>query len=169
MPLSWSASSKRNSMQLIVPNDIRLSLQQALKEAGRREIGGILMAEDRGGNTFRLREITIQKHGGSFAAFVRLVQDCLAPLQRFFRTTQHDYRKFNYLGEWHSHHSFALMPSMEDHSAMFGIVEDDQVGANFVVLLLVKLDASDSVVGAAFVYVRQNHPSFGEIIWEAAP
>jgi hypothetical protein len=61
--------------------------------AGRPEIGGLLMAEDLGGNTFRLREITIQKHGGSFATFVRSVQDCVGPLQRFFRTTQHNYRK----------------------------------------------------------------------------
>lgn len=60
------------------------------------------------------------------------------------------------------------MPSMEDHGAMFGIVEDDRVGANFVVLLLVKLDATQNMTAATFVYVPQNPPSFGEITWDGA-
>lgn len=154
-------------MRLIIPNSIRLSLQEALTDAGQREIGGILMAESLGQDTFRLREITIQKHGGSFAAFVRLLHECLVPLQRFFRVTKHDYKRFNYIGEWHSHHSFALRPSMEDHRAMLGIVEDDLVGANFAVLLLVKLDPDKEVTGAVFVYIRRQKPYFGEIIWEA--
>jgi hypothetical protein len=124
------------------------------------------MGESLGADTFRIREITVQKHGGSFATFVRFVKDCLAPLQNFFRTTENEFQRFNYMGEWHSHHSFELVPSMEDHKSMFEIIEDDRVGANFVVLFLVKLDAVCEVDGAVFVYVRNKVPYYGEVVWE---
>jgi [CysO sulfur-carrier protein]-S-L-cysteine hydrolase len=153
-------------MRLIIQNDVRALMHEALVDAGRREIGGILMGEDLGNSTFRVKEITVQKHGGSFSAFVRALKDFLTPLQRYFRNTGHDYRRFNYLGEWHSHHSFALIPSMEDHHSMFEIVEDDSVGANFVVLLLVKLADNDEVDAAVFVYVRGETLAIGEVLWE---
>jgi len=153
-------------MQLVVPSEIRTQLREALKQAGRREIGGILMGEDLGSDTFRLKEVSVQKRGGTFASFVRLLQDCLGPLQRFFHTNRNEYRRFNYMGEWHSHHSFQLIPSMEDHQSMFEIIEDERVGANFVVLFLAKLDASGEVDGAAFVYMRNQVPFFGDVTWE---
>lgn len=126
------------------------------------------MGEDLGRDAFRVKEISVQRHGGTFASFVRFVNDCLAPLQKFFRANRNEFRKFNYMGEWHSHHSFELIPSMEDHRSMFEIIEDDRVGANFVVLFLVKLDSSAEVDGAVFVYVRNEIPFFGKVTWEEA-
>jgi len=93
-------------------------------------------------DTFRVVDITIQRKGGTFAAFVRVVEAFLAPLRAFFVATKHDYSRFNYLGEWHSHHSFALVPSGPDVEAMREIVENPQVGARFALLLLVRLDES---------------------------
>lgn len=58
---------------------------------------------------------------------------------------------------------------MEDHRSMFEIIEDARVGANFVVLFLVKLDSKEEVDGAVFVYVRGKHPYYGEVVWEPAP
>lgn len=62
----------------------------------------------------------------------------------------------------------ALKPTLTDHRAMFGILRDDQVGANFVVLLLVKLDSTDVLIGEAFLYVHHAPPSRGDIVWDAA-
>jgi len=155
-------------MLLVIPHNVRVQLREALVHAGRKEIGGILMGQDLGADRFRVSEVSVQMHGGTFASFVRLVQDCLAPLQRFFQTTKNNFKRFNYMGEWHSHHSFALVPSLKDHKSMFGIIEDDRVGANFVVLFLVKLNHEDGVDGAVVVYVRNRTPYFGEVIWEDA-
>lgn len=155
-------------MRLVVPSEVRAQLREALMQVGRTEIGGILMGESLGSGTFRIKEITVQKHGGTFATFVRILKDCLTPLQNFFRSTKNEFRKFNYMGEWHSHHSFELMPSMEDHRSMFEIIEDERVGANFVVLFLVKLDSAEEVDGAVFVYVRGKRPYYGEVVWECA-
>ncbi|MFA5262334.1 MAG: hypothetical protein WC378_00810 [Opitutaceae bacterium] len=55
---------------------------------------------------------------------------------------------------------------MDDHRSMFAIVEDDKVGANFVVLFPVKLDDAGEVDGSVFDYVRNDAPFAGRVVWE---
>jgi hypothetical protein len=153
-------------MQLLVPPEIDARLVEALSAAGRREIGGILMGEHVGPDVFRVKELTIQRKGGTFAAFVRIVSEILAPLRAFFESTKHDYTKFNYLGEWHSHHSFALRPSGRDHTTMYEMVIDPQLGARFVVLLLVRLDNENRLEASVTVYQPNLNPFVGQVVQE---
>jgi len=141
-------------------------LVEAIQQAGKREIGGILMGEHIGPDTFRVREITIQRKGGTFAAFIRMVEEIFTPLLAFFDTTKHNYTKFNYLGEWHSHHSFALIPSRRDHATMYNLVMDSQLGAHFILLLLVKQDNHGQLEGSITVYQPNKPPFTGNIILE---
>lgn len=154
-------------MQLLIPPDITALLVNALSSAGQREIGGILMGEHVGPNTFRVKELTIQRKGGTFAAFVRIVSDILAPLRAFFESTRHEYTKFNYLGEWHSHHSFALRPSGRDHATMYDMVMDPELGARFLVLLLVRLNDGNGLEGSVTVYQPNEKPIIGQVVQEA--
>jgi [CysO sulfur-carrier protein]-S-L-cysteine hydrolase len=153
-------------MQLLIPPDISQQLMDALQQAGQREIGGILMGAHVGPDIFRVKEITIQRKGGTFAAFIRMVEEILAPLLAFFDSTKHDYTKFNYLGEWHSHHSFALAPSVRDHTTMHDLVMDPQFGAHFVLLLLIKPDHHGQLEGSVTVYQPNKPPFTGSIIQE---
>lgn len=153
-------------MKLLIPHEISQQLVDALRQAGKREIGGILMGEHTGPDTFRVKEITIQHKGGTFAAFIRMVEDILGPLLAFFDTTKHDYKKFNYLGEWHSHHSFALVPSERDNMTMYNMVMDKQLGAHFVVLMLVKPDFHCQLEGSVTVYQPNKSPLAGSFIQE---
>jgi hypothetical protein len=155
-------------MQLLLPPEIVSRLVEALTQVGAREIGGVLMGEHVGVDTFRVKELTIQRRGGTFAAFIRIVAEILAPLRAFFDSTKHDYTRFNYLGEWHSHHSFALSPSGRDHATMYDIVTDPQLGAHFVVLLLVKLRESGQIDGSVTVYLPKESPVKGTIIQEGS-
>jgi hypothetical protein len=141
---------------------------EALTRAGLREIGGVLMGEHVGVDTFRVRDITIQYNGGTFAAFVRFVEGILGPLQAFFRTTKHDYTRFNYIGEWHSHHSFALRPSGRDDATMRDIVDDPQLGAHFIVLLLAKLNNDNRLEFGVTVYQPGARPLTGVVQEESA-
>src|SRR5437762_274515 len=97
------------------------------------------MGEHVGVDDFRITDLTIQRRGGTIARFVRLVEHAVVALRRFFRVTGNEYTRFNYLGEWHSHPLFLPLPSSHDDVAMMEIVTDDQVGANFVVLMIAKL------------------------------
>ncbi len=154
-------------MQLLIPPEIVQHMVDALRQAGRREVGGILMGEHVGPDTFRVKELTIQRKAGTFAAFRRMVAEILGPLFAFFDTTKHDYTRFNYIGEWHSHHSFALIPSERDHNTMHDIVMDHRVGARFVLLLLVKLDHHGQFEGRITVYQPNKLPYTGNIIQES--
>jgi hypothetical protein len=155
-------------MQLLIPPEISQQLVEAMRQAGKREIGGILMGEHIGPDTFRVKEITIQRKGGTFAAFTRMVQGILSPLLAFFDTTKHDYTRFNYLGEWHSHHSFALVPSRPDHITMNNLVMDPQLGARFILLLLVKTGHHGQLEGSITVYQPNKPPFAGIIIHESS-
>ena len=154
-------------MQLIVPHEIARQLIDALGQAGKREIGGILMGEHVGPDTFRVKELTIQRKGGTFARFIRMVEEIIVPLRAFFDITKHDYTRFNYLGEWHSHHSFALTPSKRDHETMYDIVTDQQLGAHFVILLLIRLDGNGQLEGSVTAYQPNKAPYACSVIQES--
>jgi hypothetical protein len=153
-------------MQLIVPPEIVSQLINALRQAGRREIGGILMGEYVGQDSFRVKELTIQRKRGTFATFTRIVADILAPLRAFFDKTTHNYTRFNYMGEWHSHHSFGLSPSGPDHLTMCEIMADPNLGARFVVLLLVRLTVHGELESNVVVYRPNKAPYRGKVLQE---
>src|SRR5690348_2252345 len=125
-------------MIVLLPSAIADRLRTALTAGGKKEVGGIVMGEHVRDETFRIRDITVQLKGGTFARFVRLVEHIVGPLKSFFIATNHDYTRFNYMGEWHSHHSFALEPSQTDENTMLHLVTDPDLGARFVVLLLAR-------------------------------
>ncbi len=140
-------------MRVLVPRDVSKRLESALRSAGRREVGGVLMGEHVSEGVFRVKDLTVQRRG-TLASFVREVGVALTPLRRFFRETGHDYVRFNYLGEWHSHPSFTPEPSHRDSESMWRIVDDPAVGANFAVLLIVRLGSKGKIEGSATAYLR---------------
>jgi proteasome lid subunit RPN8/RPN11 len=97
------------------------------------------MGEHLGDEVFRIAEISVQHSGGTSACFVRHPKEHAAYLKEFFERTGHDYTRFNYLGEWHSHPSFEALPSRVDAHTMQSLVCDRTVGVNFLVLLIVRL------------------------------
>ena len=118
-----------------------LSLPQAaLREAGGRETGGILMGEQLKPGNFRLERVSIQEGGGHPSSFLRDAQAARRELERFFEDTGHDYARHNYLGEWHSHASLPPLPSRRDVGTMRDLVDDPRVGSNFAVLLVMGID-----------------------------
>lgn len=139
-------------LTLVLPTDIQAKILAALGSAGKREIGGVLMAEHLGPNRFEVMDITVHKRG-VIASFVRRIEDALGRLQAFFSSTGNQYSKFNYIGEWHSHPMFAPEPSRTDDIAMHQIADDPKVGANFVVLLIVKLDSYGALVAGVHTYL----------------
>lgn len=138
-------------LTLILPPEQAEILLSALNRAGRREVGGILMGEHVGPNEFAVREITVHRRG-TFASFLRRIEDAMGQMRAFFRKTDHDYLRFNYIGEWHSHPSFEPIPSRTDDAAMLQIVQDEEVGANFAMLLIVKLGPNGRLAATAHTY-----------------
>lgn len=140
---------------VVLPSDVQSRIKDALERAGTREVGGILMAEHVGPNRFVVRDITVHKRG-TFASFVRRIEHALDGLGKFFKQRNYDYQRFNYLGEWHSHPCFSTEPSDTDDQSMIEIIEDDSVGANFVVLMIVKANDVTPFQASAYYYLHQR-------------
>jgi [CysO sulfur-carrier protein]-S-L-cysteine hydrolase len=125
-------------MKLLLPAKIVKRLRRELR--GRRhEIGGVLVGENVAPDTFRLVDISVQHSGGTVAHFVRDPEHHREFLANFFARTGNDYKRFNYIGEWHSHPAFEAVPSGEDIVSMFEIIEDPVVGVNFAILIVARL------------------------------
>jgi proteasome lid subunit RPN8/RPN11 len=125
-------------MNLLLPRDVRARLKAELRRAGDREIGGFLMAEQLAPGAFRIIDITVDHTTGTVMHFRRRIEQHQEQLRRFFAETGHDFGRYNYLGEWHSHPRFSVNPSADDLGAMRDLV--GQAGIDFAVLMIVRLD-----------------------------
>jgi [CysO sulfur-carrier protein]-S-L-cysteine hydrolase len=139
-------------MQLLLPAQIIKRLQRELRRAGRKEIGGLLMGEHARDEIFRVLDISVQRSGGSQACFIRDPAEHQVQLQEFFARTAEDYRRFNYLGEWHSHPSFEPIASSTDIQTMQSIVSDPAVGVNFLTLLIPRLSRDKELEATAMAF-----------------
>jgi [CysO sulfur-carrier protein]-S-L-cysteine hydrolase len=126
-------------MRIELAPDIERKVRSALRTAGRREIGGMLFAEQLAPGKFRVIDFSLDLFSGSHTAFRRDPENHQKMLNEFFQRTGHNYQRFNYLGEWHSHPSFSVRPSTEDVDTMTDIVSDPSSAISFAILLIVRL------------------------------
>ena len=150
-------------LRVDLPHEWRMRLREELIAAGRREIGGILMGEQLAPNHFRVADMTFQRRGGRAARFIRQARRALLALRMFFERTGYRYRRFNYLGEWHSHPMFSPTPSEQDHATMVNIACDGNTGANFVVLMIVRRTESGELEGSVTVYLPDGAVLIGAL------
>ena len=153
-------------MQLLVTMAILQRLRGELRRGGAREIGGLLMGEHVEAEVFRIADFTVQHAGGSEACFRRDPAQHRAQLDAFFSRTGRDYSRFNYLGEWHSHPSFLPLPSHTDFHTMQNIVEDSEVGANFVILLIPRLAGRKRIELSATAFRAGAAPAAVQVVPE---
>jgi len=150
-------------IRILISRQISERFLSELKIAGQKEIGGILMGEYIEDGVFRIVDFTAQRTGGTFASFIRMIDNVASTLKSFFVERNHQFAKYNYLGEWHSHPSFSLAPSSTDHQSMTKIIIDRSVGANFVVLLILKIE-QNNLCGTVTLYTPDQTIRTGRII-----
>lgn len=138
-------------MRLSLPRDQADRLVQSLRRARRKEIGGQLFGELIAPSDFHATEITVQPRHGSFARFIVDIMQAARDAARFYDRTRHEYARFNYIGEWHSHPSFDLRPSATDRATMQTLVADPEFLGKFAVLMIVRLD-DQALQGRAWVF-----------------
>ena len=98
----------------------------------------MLFAEQLAPGDFRVVDFSLNAHTGSYVTFRRDPELHRQALDDFFHRTGNDFRRFNYLGEWHSHPSFSAHPSLDDIATMTDLVENGE-GITFAVLMIVRL------------------------------
>lgn len=138
-------------MQLKIKTVEIEALRKALVDAGSNEIGGQLFGEQLSPSNFLVTELTIQKHHGSFSRFIVDLVQAAKDAASFFMKTNRNYKRFNYIGEWHSHPSFAVAPSRTDSETMRNLVSSSDFAGTFAALIIVKLK-DGSLEAAGWVY-----------------
>jgi integrative and conjugative element protein (TIGR02256 family) len=126
-------------MRIHLAPEIVPRLRKELSKAGSREIGGMLFAEQLKPAKFCIIDFSVDAKSGTHASFQRDPALHRQELDRFFDRTDHEYRRFNYLGEWHSHPSFSVRPSAQDVQSMTEVVSARHSNITFAVLLIVRL------------------------------
>ncbi|MCT4372029.1 Mov34/MPN/PAD-1 family protein [Yangia mangrovi] len=145
-------------MQLQLPTDVLQRMRHHLFMSGSREIGGILMGEEIGDQVFQIVDFSVDTSRGTRAQFVRDADHHDEALSAFFERTGSEYGRFNYLGEWHSHPSFNVDPSLQDVRAMQDLV-DGSGGVDFAVLFISRLRWYWRFECSAHLFVRGHPPS----------
>lgn len=149
--------------------ELEKRFRKALRTAGRREIGGMLMAEQLAPGHFRIVDFSLDAFSGSHTHFHRDPETHQKTLDEFLRRTGRDFQRFNYLGEWHSHPSFSVRPSVEDIQTMTDIVENGNPAITFAVLLIVRLRWQLWIDYSLTVFARAQDPRQVEfsrqIVW----
>ncbi len=150
-------------MQIELGNDIRFRLRKALRQAGRREIGGMIFAEELSPGNFLVMDFSLDARSGSSSTFSRDPDFHRQALNDFFRRTGHDFKRFNYLGEWHSHPSFSAHPSHEDIATMTELVETSD-NISFAVLMIVRLRFQFWMDYSFTIFARGEVPMTSHIV-----
>lgn len=146
-------------MQVALSNDVVARLVHELASAGSKEIGGILMAKQLGeSGQFRVVDFSVDPHSGKADYFQRDPSTHGAVLEAFFERNGHDYARFNYLGEWHSHPTFPVRPSLRDMKTMLHLVNGDE-GIDFALLMIVKLVEAKTMECSMTLFTRGQRPS----------
>lgn len=150
-------------MQVDISDYVKSKLRSALRAAGSREIGGVLMGEQVAPGHFRVVDLSVDTQTGGRAHFVRSPEAHAEALSAFFQETGHQYERFNYLGEWHSHPRFAVTPSTQDIASMIDLVEGER-GIEFAVLLIVRLRWWRRISCSCTLFRRSSRPLPVEIL-----
>lgn len=126
-------------MRIRLPADQAQVLREALQQAGSKETGGQIYGEQFAPSDFVVTELTVQKKLGTFSRFVVDLIQTARDAARFFDHTAHQYARYNYIGEWHSHPNFAIRPSDVDIETMLRLVTDHDFKGRFAVLMIARL------------------------------
>lgn len=132
-------------------------LQAALLKAGTNEIGGVLFGEHVGDEDFRVSEMIFQRRSGDEVTFRRTPKEAMRSLKKLNMAYGYNYARFNYLGEWHSHPNAPVIPSQRDCITMQELLTDPATDANFLILLIVRRNATGDLELSANAFLASGH------------
>jgi len=153
-------------MKVELTRDVRKRMLSCLAKAKRREVGGLLMAEQLEPGNFRIVDFSLDNHTGSSTHFVRSPNHHRTALDTFFSQTDNDYARYNYLGEWHSHPNYATFPSSTDILSMHDLLIEEH-SIPFAILLIVKRGWWRRLLCTATLFRQGEEPSYIHVLVES--
>lgn len=123
-----------------------------LPYAGLLEVGGLLMGEDVGENTFRVTEVSLTI-GEPYRYYLDPAEHyaCL----KTFKTQFPDNSRFGLIGSWHSHPSGKPEPSVADLQTLKDMMEHPSTDLAFKVLIIVCPGSGDQLLTGGVVLTQK--------------
>lgn len=131
--------------------------KSALSKAKEKEVGGVLFGEHVGERDFRLIEFTQQRRRGDVVSFRRKGCEAKRSLKKISAAYGNEHTRFNYLGEWHSHPNAPAVPSQRDCLTMQSLLADPKTDANFLVLIILRINGSRDIEMSANAFLSSGH------------
>ena len=150
------------TLSLTVSRSLLVELQIHLKQGGKREIGGWLVAEQTAPGKFDLVGFTVDLEAGTRDRFDSLPELHSKQMDRILLANSDRAGRVDYLGEWHSHPTFPPMPSEIDLSSMSDMVEHS--GPSFAALVIVRLVGGASIQATITTFQRGQLPEAGQLL-----
>ena len=151
-------------MRLLIPSKLIKQWHADLSRAGSREIGGVLFGEQLAEGDFRIVEVRLQRfRGGTATSFHRRGRTARKQILALHKKFGSDPKRFNYLGEWHSHPTAHVCPSLQDEVTMYKLLADQGKAVNFLVLMILKLDDQNRLQIGAMSFLSSGHKVLCEI------
>lgn len=155
-------------MKLRIPHPTIEAWMHDLTRAGAREIGGVLFGEQLKEGEFRIVDATCQRlGGGTKSRFHRRGGQARKHVLALHDRFGGDAKRFNYLGEWHSHPNAPVVPSIRDEITMHQLLADQAGAVNFLVLVIVRLTRPGTVEIGAQSYLSTGQTIACEIVPES--
>lgn len=145
-------------MKVELTKEVRERMMSSLVTAKRREIGGILMAEQVEPGKFRIIDFSVDDVTGDNNHFIRSPDHHRIALDAFFARTGNEYARYNYLGEWHSHPNHVPLPSTTDIISMQDLLREEEE-ISFAVLLVIKRSWLRQFLCSATLFTKNEKPS----------
>lgn len=150
------------TLSLKVPRSQLAKLQSHLKQGGKREIGGWLIAEQTAPGRFELVGLTVDLEAGTRNRFDSLPEPHSRQMDRMLLENSDRAGRVDYLGEWHSHPTFPPIPSEIDVASMTDMVENS--GPSFAALVIVRLMGNASIQATITTFQRGLLPKAGQLV-----
>lgn len=150
------------TLSLTVSRSQLAKLQLHLKQGGKREIGGWLVAEQIAPGEFELVGLTVDLEVGTRDRFDSLPESHSQQMDRILLENSGRAGRVDYLGEWHSHPTFPPIPSEIDVASMKHMVENS--GPSFAALVIVRLIGNASIQATISTFQRGQLPEAGQLI-----
>ena len=145
-------------MRLRIPNELIERWRTELSRAGETEIGGVLFGEQLTEGDFRIVEARRQRfRGGTRTSFHRRGVGARKQILALHKQFGSDPKRFNYLGEWHTHPHAPVWPSLQDEVTMYQLLADQGDAVNFLVLVILTLDEEERLQIGAMTFLSSGH------------
>ena len=125
-------------MKFELAPDMYRRLSRTLRQAGSKEIEGMLFAQELSPNHFRLTDFSTDSFANSYGSVARDIGVHPEQVIAFSERTGTNFSPYTYIGRWHSSSSWPLAPSPADLQPMQSIVESGTSPISFALLLIVR-------------------------------